>query len=351
MLESQFRALLEAAPDAMVIVDAAGTIVLVNTQTERLFGYARTELVGQKVDILVPMRFRGRHPDHRARYSATPGPSLPEGAPDGAAERAAETSRATDARVREMGSGLELFAVRRDGTEFPVEISLSPIETADGVLVTSAIRDITERKRARQKDLLLKEIHHRVKNNLQVISSLLKLHAEQLAIPEARAAFEEAEQRVRAIAMLHEHLHETQGSGTVEFASYARLLAEALMRLAGVDVRLVLEVSDVHLSLDQALPCGLILNELMSNALKHAWPPTFTGVRSLAVRASRVERDVLLEVSDNGVGFPAELRVGSLGLHLVRTLSRQLAGALTLSSDGGAVARLKFPGDLPKSVP
>jgi PAS domain S-box-containing protein len=332
--EARFRALLESAPDGIVVVDATGTIVIVNSQTERLFGYTRQELIGQPIEMLVPERQRDAHKGDRREYVEDP-------------------------KLRPMGAGRALTGRTRDGREFPVEISLSPLVTDQGRMVMSIVRDITERRRAeeiiqaslREKEALLKEIHHRVKNNLQVTSSLLRLQAGAIGNEAAREMFAETETRIRSMALVHEKLYQSTNLSRIDFADYLRSLGELLLRSSAIDpAHVTLDVSDgdIFLSIETAVPCGLIANELLSNALKHAFPNGRTGRIQVQLETGS-DGWVAIDIRDDGIGLPKTFdmeRNDTLGLHLVRGLVQQLDGTLNVERRNiGAAFRVAFPAE------
>jgi PAS domain S-box-containing protein len=305
-----FHLALEAAPTGMLMVDAKGTIVFVNAQIERLFGYPREALVGQPVEVLIPERFRGGHPGERGRFFAAPS-------------------------TRPMGGGRELFGLRSDGTEIRIEIGLNPLTTPEGSLV------------------LLQEVHHRVKNNLQVISSLINMQVRKLKTRGAETdALLECQTRVQAIAMIHEQLYQSKDYAHIPFSNYVRSLATSVFDALEVSgfgpsrgaVSLHLSIDDVAISVDRAIPCGLILNELITNALKHAFPLGRRGEVHVELKRQSGRR-LMLVVRDDGVGLSDRVdihRANSLGLQLVRTLAEQLDANLEVTSEAGASFSLSF---------
>jgi len=201
----------------------------------------------------------------------------------------------------------------------------------------------------REREILLKEVHHRVKNNLQVISSLINMQMRSLGTDVERDALVECRMRVRAIALIHEKLYQPQDHARVPFSEYARGLAEDVFhatRVSPENVSLELAVEDVALAVDKAIPCGLILNELITNALKHAFPDGRSG--TVRVELVPFGADGLrLVVRDDGVGLPGGLdvhRPSSLGLQLVQMLAKQLHAALEVEAAEGTHVRLTVPG-------
>jgi len=223
-------------------------------------------------------------------------------------------------------------------------------------LYHAAQAELAERRKAeeqltaslQEKDVLLKEIHHRVKNNLQIISSLLNLQSDAIADPHLLAQFQDSQDRVRSMALVHETLYQSQDLARLDMAPYIHTLSTQLWQSYGIDpqrIALRIQADRLLLDIDRAIPCGLILNELLSNACKYAFPPSQTGVVYVELQGITAQQAVLV-VRDTGVGFPADLdfrHTDTLGLQLVCMLTEQLNGTVALERAGGTTFTLTFP--------
>lgn len=320
-LDAWLRHGVESAPTAMLMVDESGVIVAVNAETERLFGYARDELVKRPIETLMPAQYRSGHPYLRKGYLERP-------------------------KVHMMARGRDLHAQHKDGSQFPAEIALNPVQTEAGLFVLASITDLSERKAheayikaaLEEKEVLLREVYHRVKNNLQVIQSLLSLRSRNLPDGLARSVMLESVQRVRAMALVHEKLYQSDNLDRIFFPDYVSSLFRQLMDAYGRQslqgaVRLNQDIAAVNIGLDRAVPLGLLLTELISNCLKHGFADGRAGEVSVALREAG--DGLRLTVADNGIGLAAgqnPMEGKALGLTLVQSLAQQLNGRISWQS-------------------
>jgi two-component sensor histidine kinase/sensor domain CHASE-containing protein len=325
-MEQRNEAFLGAMPDLFFLVDRGGTIVDARLPAGVPRLPASNLLVGASVRDL-PATWSQIAPEVVARGMDVVRDTLEDGAPQRFEFTLGEPPRTWECRTAPSG--------------------------ADEVL--ALVRDITAIRRAEQaqhKEVLLKEIHHRVKNNLQVISSLLDLQARAARDDETRRLLSESQGRVRSMALIHERLYGS-GSDAVNFADYARdLVAHVRHSLSGDSgrVAVTVDIAEAALDMDVAVPCGLVINELLSNALQHAFPEGRPG--SVAISLSRRPGGSLeLRVADDGVGLPPEVdpdNPGTLGLRIVNILSAQISGTLETergAADGrGTAFSLVIPG-------
>jgi PAS domain S-box-containing protein len=337
--ERRFREVFEASPTGLLMVDAQGRIALANPEVERLFGYGRGELLDRLIDDLVPDALRGAHAAQRSAYLRDP-----------------------DRRHVAPRPGRDLHGRRRDGSRIPLELSLNPIGREGETTVLAAVVDLSARQAQqdllasalREKTVLLDEVHHRVKNNLQVITSLLSLQARG-ASPDARAALADCRNRVHAMALTHQLLHEHGDVARLHVGEYLQRLGALLAdshRGAAPAVTLRVEGAGtaLYLGLPRAIPCGLLVNELVGNAFRHAFPGGRAGTVTVAL--SLHDGTARLTVRDDGVGLPAGFELGdarSLGFQLVPLLVDQLGATVVHVPGTGTCFRIDFPAD-PKAA-
>lgn len=326
--EARYRAIVESTDDLICRFLPDTTLTFVNEAYCRYFNRCREELLGTHFLNLIPesdwpgvleqintlIRERKSHTyEHQVKK----------------AEGQISWQRWTDQPIwDEAGNFLELQSVGRDVTEE---------RTAQTQI----------RESLQEKEVLLREIHHRVKNNLQIVSSLLKLQAAHLHDSQAQAIFADSHSRINSMALIHERLYRSGDLARVDFASYIDDLMLHLFRSHGAHSRNLhyrVEIADLHLRVDNAIPCGLIINELVTNALKHAFPNGQVGCIEVAMRQEESGR-YHLSVHDDGIGLPVGLdiaRTESLGLQLVHTLIAQLDGTLHMTNGTGTGFHITF---------
>jgi PAS domain S-box-containing protein len=325
----KYKTLFEADPDYTLLVDTEGIIVDVNLATTKVTGLSFKELVGKKItDLKIILE---------------------------------QDLQLYIKKIPELlnGNHIKPFEVRlkdKEGELRWVNVQVTTIEEEDNVsFVLIIASDITESKQfedelknsIREKEILLQEIHHRVKNNMQIISSLLNIQARYVDDNETVNVLKESQNRVKSMAMIHEKLYQSKNFNKIYFADYIESLVWDLFYSYSIEkgtIKPVLEIDDVKLNIETSVPCGLIIVELVSNSLKYAFPDKHKGELKVSLKSKG--NYYVLTISDNGVGIPENVDVkntDSLGLRLVNSLTDQIDGEIELkTSSHGTEFKITF---------
>jgi PAS domain S-box-containing protein len=324
--EEKYRAIFESFHDVYYRTDREGFVTIISPSVKNHAGWDPEDIIGHPVTDFY------KDPSERELFKA----------------KLKETDVIND---------YELKLLAKDGRVIDVSVSSKIIFGKDRnpIGVEGVLRDITDRKRAeeqvksslKEKEVLLQEIHHRVKNNMQIISSLLNLQSRNISDENVREMFKMSRDRIKSMALIHEKLYQSENLSKINFAQYVQSLTLHLRHTYNTNVdRIKLDtmVKDVFLDINKAIPCGLIVNELVSNSLKHAFPDNKKGNIQIHLHTGN-NGDIRLLVSDDGIGFAKDVNIqkpDSLGLQLVNDLVEQLEGTLKLDLTSGTSYEISF---------
>ncbi len=323
--EERYRTLAELSFDAIFEINLDGTIINCNKRACQLFGYKREELVGMNSLELIPEEYRDTMPNVLSDIETTD---------EGAWERIYQ---------------------KKDGTIFPTEIHTQMYEANGSERLVAYVRDNTAhkeyenkiRRSLKEKETLLAEVHHRVKNNLAVISGLLEMQVMNSEDEKLLDKLQESQSRIQSIAMVHEKLYSSESFSEIKVDQYINdllnMISSSLID-SEKDIRVEKDIEPVTLVVSQAIPCGLLLNELITNCYKHAFEGRDEGLIKISI-AKEDNEHLLLQIKDNGVGLPDDFNMANkstLGMTLIQTLVKQLGGDFEVSSGEGTTFQLRF---------
>jgi PAS domain S-box-containing protein len=359
MTEERYRELVQALPDIVYSLDESGRFVYINDSVQRL-GWNPVELIGQHFSMILD-------PDDVERVSRAHVLKNYEGVTTGDehAPKLFDERRTGERRTRDLLVKLKHKDDPRNATQlFGSVIAYGEVNAVGFISAGSEfgepgsvgiIRDVSQRQQAEEivrrslheKETLLSEIHHRVKNNLQVISSLLNLHAGTITDPMALSQFVDAQMQIQSMALVHEHLYQNESFGSVDIHPYVESLCRHLYDVYGASmkqIQLDIDIESISINMQQAMPVALLLNELVSNSLKYAFPDDSTGTIHIRIHLVGTN-EVEMRVEDDGVGLPEDFDIASslsLGHTLIYSLAHQLDGAVDLDGNGGTKFTLRF---------